>query len=66
MVEVVEQKPEAKMEDQGPLSRKGLQNPRLSAASAVRMNEQMGVPSPRPLSAGKNGKLGVQKLFGRE
>ena len=41
VMEVVEQKPEAKMEDQGPLSRKGLQNPRLSAASAVSERSRM-------------------------
>ena len=35
VVEVVEHKPEAKMEDQGPLSRISLQNPRLSTASTV-------------------------------
>ena len=41
MVEVVEHKPEAKMEDQGPQSRMSLQNPRLSAASVVSERSRM-------------------------
>ena len=39
---------------------------RYNRTESVRMNEQMGVPSPRPLSTGKNVQLGVRKLFGRE